>query len=122
MQVERGEFPHELRVAVQRLDGRREYVGPSGPVHPPVEFDPLGLGYLGREHVPVDRVWQFVRERPVEVSVYRVVRTCKIVVDLLCNEFLAFNDRTVSIDLSCSDITPSGKRSRRYRRHIVSVA
>lgn len=59
VQVQCGEFPDQFRVPMpeRRHDGCRQPVGAPQPVHPAVEFDPVGFGFgvVGAEEVPVDR-------------------------------------------------------------------
>ena len=60
--VQRGEFPDQFVVAVpvRRDHRRRQPVGQPQPVHPRVEVEPLGLGLVGGQQVPVDRAQRLV--------------------------------------------------------------
>ncbi len=81
MQVQRAEFPDEFGVPVPERwnDGFRQPVGASQPVHPAVELDPFGLGVVGAEQVPVDRIRWLRHEWPVEI-VQRILSERVIVI------------------------------------------
>ena len=65
MQVQSGQFPDEFVVAVpHRWDlVRRETVRAAQPVHPRVQVEPLRLGLISGQRVPVDRPQRFSQRR-----------------------------------------------------------